>query len=388
MLDLLWLLLPVAAASGWWAAKREYASQEDSWTRRDQYCKGLNYLLDDKPDQAIEVLGKMGEVNRDTAEIHLVLGNLFRKRGEVDRAIHIHHSLIAGIHLKSHQRHRAKLELGEDYMRAGLFDRAEALFLELIDYPEHSKDALLRLVDIYQQEKDWRQAIYYCDHLERKTGVSKGVEAAHFCCELAEEAIRRHRAEEARDFLRQALARNPSGARAPLLWGRLAMAEGDYRAAIAAFQSIERYGRSYFLEVIDSLGQCYALLGRQDEWIDYLRKVQQRDHSGYITAALAELLVQWEGEEMALDFLDTELRDYPTVLGLRCFVELKLAQNDGATRVDLDVLYQISKHRLNNINHYQCSNCGFIAKSLHWCCPSCKIWNGIKLTPDQIGKNS
>lgn len=387
MLDLLWLLLPLAAASGWWVAKRECVEHRDSRAKSNQYFRGLNYLLDDKLDQAVEVISKIHEVNRETAEIHLALGNLFRRRGEVDRAIHIHHHLISEKKLTFQQRSRARRELGEDYMRAGLLDRAEVLFQELIEQPGNSSFALTRLIDIYQQEKDWQKAIYYCDYLERKKGVSKKVEAAHYCCELAEESMHRNNAAEAWDFLRQALARDLSCVRANILQGRLAMTEGDYPFAIAAFQSVERQGQCYLTEVIDALGQCYALLGRQGEWVDYLRRVQEREHSGYLTAALAELLVQWEGEEAALRFLEDELRNHPTFLGLRCFVDLRLAQSDAAVRVDLDVLYQISKYRLKDINRYQCGNCGFIAKSLHWCCPSCNSWNSIKLMPDRICAN-
>jgi len=173
MIELLWLLLPVAAASGWWAARRELARPNGVPVRGTEYFKGLNYLIDDKPDQAIEVFTRMAGVDRGTAEIHLALGNLFRRRGEVDRAIHIHSSLIARTNLTADQRHRAMLELGEDYLRAGLFDRAERLFQELVDQPDHRAIAISRLIYIFQQEKDWRQAIDYCDRLQQIGGEAK-----------------------------------------------------------------------------------------------------------------------------------------------------------------------------------------------------------------------
>lgn len=153
MMELLWLLLPVAAASGWWVARHDRARRSDVAVRSAEYFKGLNYLIDDKPDQAIEVFTRMADVDQDTAETHLALGNLFRRRGEVDRAIHIHGSLIARTNLTDDQRRRAMLELGEDYLRAGLFDRAEALFQELVDQPDHMEVALSRLIHILQQEK-------------------------------------------------------------------------------------------------------------------------------------------------------------------------------------------------------------------------------------------
>jgi lipopolysaccharide biosynthesis regulator YciM len=386
MMELLWLLLPVAAASGWWAARREYAGRRNGATARSaEYFKGLNYLIEDKPDQAIEVFTRMADVDRNTAEIHLTLGNLFRRRGEVDRAIHIHGSLITRPTLTADQRCRAMLELGEDYLRAGLFDRAEALFRELLEQPDHTEVVLSRLIYIFQQEKDWRQAIAYCDRLEQIGGESKRRETAHFCCELAEEASQD---DEAKTWLLDALARDPHCARANLLLGRLAMRGGDHQAAIAAFQAVERQDRGYFPEVIAALGQCYGALGRLDEWGAYLQEVQQRDHGGRITDALADWLLRREGEEAALQFLESELREYPTLLGLRRLVEIKLQGGQGAGYADLRVLHCASVPMLNSAARYRCVNCGFVVKSLHWCCPGCQQWNTIKPMPDLVMKTS
>lgn len=387
MLELLWLLLPVAAASGWWVARREYVGRRRRTTARNtEYFKGLNYLIEDKPDQAIEVFTRMAGVDRNTAEIHLTLGNLFRRRGEVDRAIHIHGSLIARTTLTAEQRRRAMLELGEDYLRAGLFDRAEELFRELLEQPDHTEVALSRLIYIFQQEKDWRQAITYCDRLEQISGESKKRETAHFCCELAEEASED---DDTRTWLLNALARDPGCVRANLLLGRLAMRAGDYRAAITAFQAVERQDRGYFPEVIAPLGQCYNTLERLDDWGVYLREVQQRDHGGRITDALVDWLLRHEGEEAALRFLECELREYPTLLGLRRLVEIQLGRGQGAGYTDLlRILHCVSIPMLNSAARYRCVNCGFVVKALHWCCPSCQQWNTIKPMPDLVMKTS
>jgi lipopolysaccharide biosynthesis regulator YciM len=388
MMELLWLLLPLAAASGWWVARREYARRNSSTVRSAEYFKGLNYLIDDKPDQAIEVFTRMADVDRDTAETHLALGNLFRRRGEVDRAIHIHGSLIARTNLTADQRRRAVMELGEDYLRAGLFDRAEALFQELVDQPDHMEIAVSRLIYIFQQEKDWRQAIAHCDRLERIGGEPKRRETAHFCCELAEEADARQEYAEARTWLLGALARDPDCTRASLLLGRLAMREEDYRTAIEAFRAVERQDRGYFPEVIAPLGQCFGALGRLDEWVCYLREVQERDRGGRVTDALAEWLLKQEGEDAALRFLDRELRESPTLLGLRRLVGIKLGRGEGAEYADLRALHCISTQMLNSAARYRCANCGFVVKSLHWCCPSCQQWNTIKPMPDLVMKTS
>jgi lipopolysaccharide biosynthesis regulator YciM len=167
MQDLLWLLLPVAVAFGWFAAQRSKGkpgSCSDSMLG-SEYIKGLNYLLNEQQDKAIDVFIRMLEVNSDTVETHLALGNLFRKRGEVDRAIRIHQNLIARTSLSEEQRTDALLELGQDYMKAGLFDRAEALFKELLEHNVHISSALPLLLDIYQQEKDWDNAIAIADQM-------------------------------------------------------------------------------------------------------------------------------------------------------------------------------------------------------------------------------
>jgi len=353
--------------------------------RGADYFKGLNYLIDEQPDQAIEVFTRMADVDRDTAEIHLALGNLFRRRGEVDRALHIHGSLMARTTLTVEQKCRAMLELGEDYLRAGLFDRAEELFRHLLEQPDHTAIALSRLIRIFQQEKEWRQAIDACDRLERISGESKRRETAHFCCELAEESPQDA---EATTWLLEALARDPSCARANLLLGRLAMRAGEHRAAIAAFQAVERQDPGYVPEIIAPLAQCYAALGRLEDWGAYLRDMQQRDHSGRISDALADWLLQREGEVAALHFLEHELRDYPTLLGLRRLVEIRLAGGEGAGYTDLRALHCVSTQMLNSAARYRCDHCGFVSKSLHWCCPSCQQWNSIKPLPDLVMKTS
>ncbi|MEZ5583387.1 MAG: lipopolysaccharide assembly protein LapB [Candidatus Competibacteraceae bacterium] len=303
----------------------------------------------------------------------------------MDRAISIHSNLISRNTLSMQQRSRAVLELGEDYMRAGLFDRAEVLFRQLVDQPDHTAVALARLVGIYEQEKDWRQAIEHCDRLERLTGQSRQIETAQFCCELAEQAWHQKKIETAQQFLHDATTRDPNCVRASILRGHIAMAAGDQATAITAFQWVERQNRGYFTEVIAPLSRCYVALDKQADLLKYLRRVHARDHSGRFTDALAALLLQQESEEAALHFLEDELRSYPTLLGLRRLVELKLSRSEG-TNSDLEALYRISRHMLDDAARYRCDKCGFVGKSLHWCCPSCKSWSSIKPLPDVVFK--
>ena len=384
MMELLWLLLPVAAASGWWAAKQELIARRHRCDNRIDYVKGLNYLLDDKHDQAVEVFVRMSEVDQSAAETHLALGNLFRRRGEVDRAISIHRNLFAKAGLSFEQRGRAMLELGEDYMRAGLFDRAESLFKEIIGQYGHTAVALARLVNIYEQEKDWRQAISYSDRLEQLTDQCRKVEVAQYYCELAEEAQSTGDKEAGRKYLQQALERDPDCVRASILQGHMSMQEGDYEGAIIAFCAVGRQNQSFFPEVIIPLNQCCIALGQENRLIECLRKIQEKDHSGRITVSLVELLRRHQGEDAALAFLEAELRHYPTVLGMRTLIDLKLGQLNSANHSDLEALYRIGQHLLSGTACCKCDSCGFIGKSLHWRCPSCKRWSSVKPLSDLI----
>ena len=171
-MNLLWLLLPVAALSGWWIGRRRGNSNKNqsSSSIYPEYFKGLNFVLNEQPDKAIEVFIRMLEVDSETVETHLALGNLFRRRGEVDRAIRIHQNLIARPTLDREQRAHALLELGMDYMRLGLLDRAEGLFLELVESDLHLNQAYTELLEIYQQEKDWENAINIARKLELISG--------------------------------------------------------------------------------------------------------------------------------------------------------------------------------------------------------------------------
>jgi lipopolysaccharide biosynthesis regulator YciM len=206
--DLLWLLLPLAAASGWLAARFEQKRHaRQSFDLPSAYFKGLNFLLNEQPDKAIEVFMRVLEVNSDTVETHLALGNLFRRRGEVERAIRIHQNLIARPTLDKEQRSHALLELGQDYLKAGLFDRAENLFLELAEIRAHSEQALKLLLHIYQQEKEWEKAISITRKLARVSGKNLDEMIAHFYCELADHDYARKNYSAAREHLKRVRGR-------------------------------------------------------------------------------------------------------------------------------------------------------------------------------------
>lgn len=373
-------LLPVAAWSGWWVARSHYGRGDATRGRgiHPEYFKGLNYVLNEQPDKAIEVFIKMLEVDSETVETHLALGNLFRRRGEVDRAIRIHQNLIARPTLDKDQRALALLELGMDYMRSGLLDRAESLFEELVETGSYSVQAFRELLDIYQQEKEWDDCITTARRLEMTSGERLDPVVAQYYCEKAEELRNSGQYRLARDNIRRALSIDPDCARASFLEAELAMLSGKLRHAVRACKRIQRQDADYMPEVIPLLLDCYQQLDGLDECMEYLREVLERDGGITTMLTLTDLIAQREGEAAAAEFITSELRKRPSVRGLERLLAYALEQAEGRSRESLITIRELTAKLLEGRPVYKCIHCGFVGKSLHWQCPSCKQWNTVK----------
>ena len=383
MLEILWLLLPVAAASGWWAAMRSVRNR-NSHTRQEAnpvYFRGLNHLLNEEPDKAIDVFVEMLEVDSDTVETHLALGNLFRKRGEVERAIRLHQNLIARPALTREQRAQALLELGQDYMRAGLYDRAENLFMELKQGNMHVVQALRNLITIYQQERDWDACLEMAAELEKQTGGSRALEKSHYYCELALQARRRGQNAEAQRCLKQALAANRRCVRANHLMARFAAEQGDTAGALQLLRTAVEQEPEYLPEVLPEIVEGYKSQGDLRQLRTFLEEMASRYPNRGTELYLAELIRQQEGDNAASDYLADYISRTPSMAGLIRLVELQCS-NPGLR--DEHLLHNVRNHlhRLvaERVN-YQCSKCGFQAKTMHWQCPSCRSWSSIKRRP-------
>lgn len=379
VIDLLFLLLPVAAASGWLVARRGGRPRPAGGGRDPAFFRGLNYLLDEQPDKAIDVFLKLAEVDPETVETHLALGSLFRRRGEVDRAIRIHQNLVARPSLSKEQRAYAVFELGQDYMRAGLFDRAESLFGELVEQKLHRRRALVRLREIYQQEKDWRRCLEVAQQLQSVTDESMSTEIAQYHCELAEEALKAGDAEAARESLRGAQAADASCVRATMLRAQMEMAGGDAKGAAVLYRQVGEQRPEYLSEILSELREAYRHAGRTDLLGDLQRFY--REHPNVpVMRALSDIIEQEQGEEAAVGFLTDHLARHADLAGLERLLELQCRRLKGedqtcaTQRAALAVIRQLHARQ----PHYQCEYCGFAARHLHWQCPSCKHWGSIK----------
>ncbi len=378
MHDLLWLLLPVAALTGWWTGRRGRQNQAGGGLLRRDYFQGLNFLLNEQPDKAIEVFTRMVQVDSDTVETHLALGSLFRRRGEVERAIRIHQNLIARPTLSRDQRTYALLELGEDYLRAGLLDRAESLFQEVVDLNAHVEPALRSLLEIYQQEKEWARAIEVAERLEQTSGSPMRLVIAQFHCEQAE--IERDRGEinTARQCLRRALTIDPACVRASMLIGELERSLGNHDSAVLALTRITQQDPEFLPVVLDALGDSYAALGREQDFEAFLAAVPESAQGASVILRQTELRRQRDGDVAAQAFLVEALRRHPSVRGLDRLIEFNLQSAETPQPTELAVLHDLFSRLLQDKAMYACHQCGFSARSLHWQCPGCRSWASIR----------
>ena len=377
------LLLPVAAASGWLAARKSAKKESGPHACETSpgYFRGLNHLLNEEPDKAIDAFVEMLEVDSDTVETHLALGNLFRRRGEVERAIRIHQNLIARPALTREQRAQALLELGQDYMRAGLFDRAENLFRELKDTQLHTKPALNNLLVIYEKESDWSACLEVADELESITGDKMTLQKSHYYCELALAARAQGRGTEAHGYLKKALSTYRGCVRANHLKAQFAASQGDHRSAIKVLRQTAEQDADYLPEVLPEIVSNYRQLGELQELRTYLSDTAETKPGTGAELAMVDLLVEQDGEAEAAQYLAGKLANEPSLALLLRSIEINSRMPDSESVDFLDSLRPHIQRLLEQRPFYQCGQCGFVAKTLHWQCPSCRRWSTIKRRP-------
>ncbi len=373
MLTLLWLLLPVAAASGWYAAKRSQA-RASALTLSPKYYQGLNFLIDDQPDKAIQVFCQLVEANDEQAlELHLALGNLFRQRGEVDRAIHIHQNLLNNQNVDDAIKALATVELAHDYLRAGLLDRAEGLLLQLwVDRADNG--SILKLLQtIYQQEKEWRKAIDVILKNGNVTSDQKKVLAQYFC-ELAEEELTGRNLEAVLVWLDQALFYDSSCVRANIIKGRVLAQNDDHAEALDAYKNIANQNPVYFGEVVNEMLESAYQLDKLGELTQFLRGHIKNHFDLNCVETFIGLLKETKSEQQASIYLIGFLKEAPSLPLMLMFFQLNAKQMQGelkdVCRLASESLLEILKNR----PLYLCEECGFSGKTLHWLCPGCKTW--------------
>jgi len=373
----LWWLLPIPALFfmlGWIAARIDIKHLlRESRALPLSYFRGLNFLLNEQPDKAIESFIEVVKVDPQTIDLHFALGNLFRRQGEIDRAIRMHQNLLARAALPTDKRQSAQFELAQDFHRAGLLDRAEELFVRL-DGTTHELASQGFLLQIYEQEKDWHKAIAATRRMEALAKRPYFKEIAHYYCELAQAALLRSQFQEARTFIDQALAEYKLCTRATILLGDVEAEEGNYAAAIAAWQRIESQNPAFLGLVAERLADAYRRTGDSGQGIRVLRNYEDQYPSLDLLTTLFNQSLAHDGAESATQLIKEELARNPTLLGLDKLLEAQLMAAPAERRNDLELVKNLVGQHIKRLGMYRCEQCGFRAKQYYWRCPGCGKW--------------
>lgn len=376
--ELWWLLaFPLFFVLGWLAARVDIRQVvTESRALPTSYFRGLNFLLNEQPDKAIEAFLEVVKLEPETIDLHFALGGLFRRRGELERAIRMHENLLEREGLAEDQRLRAMSELGQDYLKAGLLDRAEQVFSKLLDTPQHGQ-ARNYLLEIYVQEKDWQKAIDAAHALEKDTSKPLNADIAHFHCELALLEAARDNHDAAAVHLQQALSSNRQSVRANLMAGDLDAAAGRHEEAIADWRLVETQSAAHMALVVDRVLGSYRQLGRLDEGVRWLRALHARQPSQDVFNALCLAISETEGAAAASQLAREELRRNPSLRTLDRLLEAELANAEPEARELLQVEKNLVTSHSQRMMRYQCDSCGFKAKQFFWRCPACGRWDSF-----------
>jgi lipopolysaccharide assembly protein B len=367
-----WLLigLPVAFGLGWVASRfdlRQLKTERQDSPRA--YFKGLNLLLNEQQDKAIDAFIEAVQHDPDTTELHFALGNLFRRRGEFERAVRVHQHLLGRSDLKTGERDRAQLALAQDYMKAGLFDRAEAAWRAL-QGTSFDGDAQLALLSLYERSRDWPQAAEVARKLDAAGGASFASRIAHYECEMAEAADAAGQSAQAEAALQRARAAAPQASRPLLLTGQRLLARGEFAAAMQAWDTLREQHPAAFLLVASD----YAAAAQACQ--------QQAPAHAALTAALhtlpaVELLqalekIEGPGRPQQLPRLLAQLKQQPTLSAAQLLMALPA---ESLTAEAWTALRHAVARSAGPLQRYRCAACGFEAHRYFWQCPGCLNWD-------------
>lgn len=373
--EIWWLLgIPVFFALGWIAARvdiRHVISESRSLPRG--YYKGLNFLLNDQPDKAIDAYIEILKLDPETVELQFALGSLFRRRGETERAIRVHQNLLARADLPVEHQAQARYELGRDYLKAGLLDRAEETFHQLTG-TQFESQAGRALLEIYQREKEWRRAITTAQALEQTGAGSRQKEIAQFYCELAQDELVHTHPDAALELLDQALAADRHNVRATILTGDALLAKGDVEGALMAWRRVEHQSVPHVALVAQRLMDGYRQVGRPQEGLNLLRAYLAESPSADLLEVVFKQVFDMEGVEAANQLVSDELRRTPTLLGLDRLLEARLMRAPPEVRPELSVVKSLVHSYTQKLARYKCAHCGFKARQFYWHCPGCNQW--------------
>jgi lipopolysaccharide biosynthesis regulator YciM len=373
-LELQWLLLglPLAFALGWLASRFDLRQVKREQRETPQaYFKGLVLLLNEQQDKAIDAFIEAVQQDPNSTDLHFALGNLFRRRGEYERAVRVHEHLLQRADLPLALRERAQDALAQDFMKAGLFDRAEQAYRSLAG-SRFDTDARLALISLYERSRDWRAAIEVARELERSGTASFASRIAHYWCEIAEEADARHQAAASAEALQQARLAAPTAARPLVLAGRRLARMGEHSAAMQAFSELGvAHPASFKLVALDHAASAISC-GQQAIAREQLETHYRRNASTELLAAIALLDADPTRQRLRLR---AHLREQPTLSAAQQLLSLGAIGGVALDAADAQSLSDAIGRAARPLHRYRCAACGFDAQHYFWQCPGCMAWD-------------
>jgi lipopolysaccharide assembly protein B len=386
-----WLLvLPLFFTLGWIAARVDIKQLlSESTALPAAYFKGLNFLISDQHDKAVEAFSEAMQANTDSLELHFALGSLFRRTGETDRAINMHLNLLDKKELTPNQRSAVKAELAQDYLKAGLYDRAEELFKGLDD-TRYRQPSLNALLEIYVREREWSQAIETATELERLSGVPFRKEIAQYYCELAMNDIIAQKPDSARNLLHMALDANKNCIRANVLLGDIEVSEGAHQAAISHWKKIEFQKPHYLGLIAGKMLKSYLASGQLTDGLAQLNTYLDTYKLPTLMSVLYEATLTEEGPDKAAKLARNELIRKPNLATLDQLLQARAMADETkkpgknlANNQDIQLMQQTVRNAIGDRAAYHCDQCGFRAKQYHWQCPACNAWESLPAEPSE-----
>lgn len=377
-----WLIaLPLFFALGWVAARIDIQQLLSETTSLPAaYFKGLNFLITDQHDKAIEAFTEAVQANSESLELHFALGSLFRRSGEVDRAINLHLSLLDRKELPAQQRQAIKAELAQDYLKAGLYDRAEELFSSL-DSSRYQQPALRALLEIYIREREWQRAIKSATELERISGVSFRKEIAQFYCEMAVKSILDQDLHTARHELEMALDANKNCVRANMMLGEMEYSVKAHKIAIGFWKRIEFQKPEFLGLVAPKLLNSYRELGELEQGVELLKQYFHKYKLPSLLNVVFDITLAEQGADTASKMALDELERKPSLQTLEHLLKARSLQ--AAPPADNGLIQQTIRYAVGNRSAYCCEQCGFKARNFHWQCPACNAWESLPSEPKE-----
>ena len=382
-----WLFIAAVLffALGWVGARVDVKRLlNESRALPQAYFKGVNFLLNEQPDKAIDALMEASKQHPEAVELQFALGSLLRRRGEIDRALRVHKNLSEQSGLSPFERAAALYETALDYHKSGLLDYADKILCDLIDKRSGSdtqqQQIQTLLLNLYEQERAWRKAIDIARMLDSDVPQDKRKyvnQIAHFYCEIAVECQSANDAVGAQQALDRALAENPLCVRANLLRAEWLAAAGNPHAAIASWLTIESQDAAFLGLAAEGMLNAYTKLGEDDVGIQTLTRLHQSYPALDLFNALFKAILQRGGASVAAQFVNDDLRKNPTLVGLDRLLEAQVLSASADNKADLKMQSELIHSHASRLAVYLCKGCGFKAKQYYWHCPACGSWESF-----------